>query len=479
MKSRALRTICAVLCLIAGDMAFAEFVHPGVAHSTGSIAFVRAKLEARQQPWTDAWKKLKSSGDASLAWKPQPRARVERGPYNNPNLGSSEFSNDASAAYTHALCWALTGDPAHAAKSAEIVDAWSATLKSISNHDARLLVGMSGYKFILAAELLKHTWNGWPADRQERFATMLRGIWYPLIKDFYPSANGNWDASMLQTMMAMGVFLDDQAMFDRAKHYFLRGEGNGAIGNYFKASGQCQESGRDQAHTQMGLDFLAATCETAWVQGIDLYSALDNRLLKGFEYTAKYNLGHDVPYEPYRSFQGRYHYKAISGDSRGRLRPMYERVFNHYHNRKGLEAPFTWQAVERLRASDGDSRRRRSAVDGALDTLMFAGQPARFSTVLPKAFPDAAQETVPPVGDGRAPLFLEKARHGSARADDSMGSTGDERHPADGPALGGESSSESHDPVKVSLGGRGILDFNQGAGAWNQRPQELPLEQVP
>jgi hypothetical protein len=29
----------------------------------------------------------------------------------------------------------------------------------------------------------------------------------PSIKDFYPSANGNWDASMLQAMTAMGVFL--------------------------------------------------------------------------------------------------------------------------------------------------------------------------------------------------------------------------------------------------------------------------------
>jgi hypothetical protein len=39
-------------------------------------------------------------------------------------------------------------------------------------------------------------------------------------------------------MMAMGVFLDDQAIFDRAKNYFIRGEGNGSIGNYFKESGQ-------------------------------------------------------------------------------------------------------------------------------------------------------------------------------------------------------------------------------------------------
>lgn len=372
----------------------ADFVHPGIAHSAESIAFVRSKLEAKQQPWMEAWEELKSSPEAALSWKSKPRAYVERGPYNNPNIGSSQFSNDATAAYIHALWWALAGEKAHAEKAAEIVDAWSGTLKSISNHDARLLVGMSGYKFCIAAELLKHTWDGWPAGRQERFAAMLRDIWYPIIKDFYPSANGNWDAAMMQTMIAMGVFLDDQAMFNRARSYFLTGEGNGAIGNYFKASGQCQESGRDQAHTQMGLEFLANTCETAWIQGIDLYAALDSRLLKGFEYTATYNLGIEVPYEPYRSFEGRYHYKAISDNGRGRLRPMYERVFNHYHNRRGLAAPLTERAALKLR-SEG-----RGPSSSALDTLMFASQPARFEAAMPRPARQSVEgmpgTTVPP-----------------------------------------------------------------------------------
>jgi hypothetical protein len=123
----------------------------------------------------------------------------------------------------------LSGNVAHAKKAAEILDAW----------------------------------DGWPEENQTRFEKMLREIFYPIIKDFYPSANGNWDASMIQTMLAMGVFLDDQAMFDRAKNYYLNGEGNGAVRNYFKPSGECQESGRDQAHTQMGLDFLACSAEIA------------------------------------------------------------------------------------------------------------------------------------------------------------------------------------------------------------------------
>jgi hypothetical protein len=213
---------------------------------------------------------------------------------------------------------------------------------------------------------------------------MVREIWYPIIADFYPSANGNWDASMIQTMIAMGVFLNDRQMFDRAVNYYLEGEGNGAIGNYFNEFGECQESGRDQAHTQMGLDYLATACETAWHQGIDLYSALDNRLLKGFEYTAKYNLGFDVPYEPYRSFEGRYYYKRISDEARGRLRPMYERVLNHYSNRRGMEAKFTRQAAVRLRERSAEqeddrrrrNRRRRTRSQGSLpwDTLMYSRQ---------------------------------------------------------------------------------------------------------
>ncbi|PAY18853.1 hypothetical protein CKO51_14170 [Rhodopirellula sp. SM50] len=397
-----LATFVLVLSCTQGVPAFGEFVHPGVAHSRASIEFVKSKIAAGQQPWGDAWERLRNSRYASLDWKPQPFAHVERGAYNDPDIGSSEFSSDARAASYHALCWALSGKELHAVKSAEILNAWSGTLQSIGNHDARLLIGMSGHDFCIAAELLKHTWGQWPGNEQARFESMLRNIWYPVIKDFYPTANGNWDASMLQVMIAMSVVLDDRQMFDRAKDYYLGGKGNGAIGNYFMESGQCQESGRDQAHTQMGLEFLANTCETAWIQGVDLYGALDNRLLKGFEYTAKYNLGFDVPYVAYRSVEGRYHYKSISSNSRGRLRPMYERVFNHYHNRRGLEAPYTEQAALKLRESQSETRdasnqrdanqrdsnqrdsisrrdrrrRRGRSASSHLDTLMYAGHPA-------------------------------------------------------------------------------------------------------
>ena len=394
-----------------------EFTHPGVTHTQASIDFVNDKIASEEEPWASAWKRVQASRYADLDWNPQPHAHVERGPYNRPDIGSSEFTADANAAYQHALLWALTGKQAHAKKAADILNGWSTKLETISNHDARLLVGMEGYKYCNAAELLKHTWDGWSKDEQAKFEKMLRDIFYPIIKDFYPSANGNWDASMLQTMLAMGVYLDDRAMFDRGVEYYLNGKGNGAVRNYFKPSGQCQETGRDQGHTQMGLGFLACTCEIAWNQGVDLFGAYDNRLLKGYEYTAKYNLGFDVPYESYRSFEGRYHYKKISDKSRGRLQSIYEKVLNHYKNRKGLNAEYTRQAVMKLREGSVDrsskSRRSRRSSSSALATLMFANQPSDLARPTEKtndkeAAPSTSQSDEGPALGFTSSIFLEE-----------------------------------------------------------------------
>lgn len=324
------------------------FVHPGILHSQAQINFVREKIQAGEQPWIRGWEAMKRHKFARLSWKPDAHAHIVRGPYNNPQRGANEFIADSDAAYTHALIWCLTEEKAHAQKAVEILNAYARTVKSIGEHDAKLLVGMAGIKLVNAAELMKHIYDGWEKKDQQQFAQMLRQVLYPVIEDFYPTANGNWDASMIQTMMAMGVFLDDHAMFERAVNYYLNGEGNGAITKYFNEFGQCQETGRDQAHTQMGIGFLSNAAEIGWRQGVDLYSAADHRLLKGYEYTAKYNLGHDVPYEPYVSHKKRYHYKKISDKARGRFSDIYDRVYYHYHYRKGMKMPYVKRVLEKI-----------------------------------------------------------------------------------------------------------------------------------
>lgn len=345
------------------------FTHPGILHSRAELDRVKAKVAEGEEPWKSAWEELRSHDISELDWKPKPVANVVRGPYNRPDVGGTNLMRDGAAAYSHAIQWYVTGKQPHADKAIEILNAYAGTLKSIGGHDARLLAGMAGITFTNAAEIIRHTDAGWSEPDQERLERLLREVFYDTIKDFYPTANGNWDAAMIQTMLAMGVFLDDRAMFQRAVDYYTSGEGNGAIGKYFNEFGECQESGRDQAHTQMGLGYLGCAAEIAWKQGVDLYGALDNRLALGFEYTVKYNLGHELPYEPYRSHEGRYYYPKISNKSRGRFSSIYERVYHHYHDRMGMEMPFTAQVIEKIRPE------RWQSAHASWGTLMHAGQP--------------------------------------------------------------------------------------------------------
>ncbi|TWU37341.1 DUF6250 domain-containing protein [Novipirellula artificiosorum] len=357
------------------------FVHPGLLHSREELEFIKQKIASGQQPWKSAWEQLQSSEVASLEYQANPRSRVVRGVRNNPDIGSSDLSSDAAAAYAHALQWSLTNRNAHAIKAIEILNAWSTTLESVTGHDAKLLVGMDGVAFCNAAELIRHTSTDWLDEDQKRFERMLRQVFDPVIEDFYPTANGNWDASMIQTMIAMGIFLDDRVLFDRAANYYRHGEGNGAIENYFNEFGECQESGRDQAHVQMGIGFLACACEMAWKQGVDLYGAADNRLALGFEYTAQYNLGEEVPYQRYRSVEGRYDYPTLSRMGRGRFRPIYERIVHHYHNRMGLEMPYSRKVADQERPEGWHGQHM------SWGTLMSYGLPIPANSVVTRKMP--------------------------------------------------------------------------------------------
>lgn len=72
----------------------------------------------------------------------------------------------------------------------------------------------------------------------------------------------------------------------------------GLPGNYDQTTGQGSETGRDQGHAVTSLGWAAEAARVMQSQGWeDSYTILDNLVLKGGEYAAKYNLGYDVPYD--------------------------------------------------------------------------------------------------------------------------------------------------------------------------------------
>ena len=230
--------------------------------------------------------------------------------------------------------------------SSRILNDWSKTLKSIGGVDAILCAGLGPFLMANAAELLRYD-GGWNTADSERFGHMLREAVLPIIENFAPFANGNWDTAAIKTMMSIAIYTDDRPLFERALTYYCHGCGDGRLANYIYPNGQCQESGRDQQHTQLGIAHMGDSCEMAWNQGVDLYGWLDNRLLAGFEYTARYNLGEDVSFTPDIDRTGKYRHEVIS--PRSAFRPIYEQIYNHYTHRRRIAALFTERAARQVR----------------------------------------------------------------------------------------------------------------------------------
>ncbi len=299
---------------------------------------MKARIAAGDQPWKRAWDNLLGQPYSAMDFEPKPVTHIERGAFGRASQGDRDLSSSAQAAYSQALQWYVTGDRAHARKAIAILDAWSAVLWDFEGNDAKLLAGWTGGALCNAAEILRATDSGWGAAGVKQFERLMLTVYYPLLRDFFPEANGNWDAAMIDSLLSIGIFCDDRAIFDRAIEHFLRGPGNGGITRYLYPGGQCDENARDQGHAQLGLGYFARAAVVAWNQGVDLWSTADNRVALGFEYTAKYVSGEDVPA-----------FGVISPAGRGRLSDIYEPVYQHYRFVKGLDMPYTERAIQQTR----------------------------------------------------------------------------------------------------------------------------------
>ena len=320
------------------------FAHPGMLQSAADLRRMREAVQTRKQPIYSGFEKLRDDPRSKLTYRPV-GASEEIG--RNPNVRSDMFDSDCNAAYQCAVMGHITDDPAYFHLSARIVDDWATTLKRVTGADAILCAGLGGFKIANAAELLRWSSAGWPQKNAEKFGRMLREVLLPVLFNFAPFANGNWDTAAVKTMMAVAIYTEDRELFERALVYYNHGCGDGTIEHYIYPNGQSQESGRDQQHTQLGLAHMGDCCEMAWHQGLDLYGMLDNRLLLGFEYTSRYILGGDVPFTPDEDRTGKYKHSVIA--PRSALRNNFEQVYNHYTKRRGLPAPWTAKAAEKVR----------------------------------------------------------------------------------------------------------------------------------
>ncbi len=326
------RKLCGAF-LLAGIVLFAHasppgrrFVHPGIAESAEDIARARRMIAERREPWYGCFKALEK------CWSANPNQKVPVYPTRlKPIDCNRTIGNAGRRAHDLALMYRLTDDERYAAKAAEFINA-NSHYEELDERGTGPLDYGKVYLLVEAAELLRF-YKGWAKEDKVRFAKMLRDKFYPLLKDGDPSRFGNQGLFALRGALAIAVFIHDEKGYDRIWRYLnalplradqepfpsgppivpdwpetrdefqitrqLRGRRDD-IPNYGYAeqlryyiyqNGQCQESSRDQAHAVVGLSQLVAIAELFWIQGDDLYGALDNRILLGLEWSFRYNEG--------------------------------------------------------------------------------------------------------------------------------------------------------------------------------------------
>ena len=303
---------------------FDVFAHPGVFVDRAQLGNTQRRLAAGAQPWTGALAWMRANGRArssnqlfsSPTYAPAPVASIRCGPYNNPDIGCTVYLDDAVAAYTQALLYAYTGDAVHGARAIAIMNAWSSTLTEIrfdttTHTNGMLVAGWGAQVFTRAAEIMRYGNAGWASADITRFGTMLRTINLPHVNHGWTGGGANWLATFADATMAIGVFLDDRAVFEHGvatwralvpSVIYMTADGpqpvrppGTPITNmpaYWRTSvfveGLEGETCRDMSHATMGLDALVSGAETARIQGVDLYGEQQARLVAGYEFNARW-----------------------------------------------------------------------------------------------------------------------------------------------------------------------------------------------
>jgi hypothetical protein len=325
----------------------AGFRHPGILLNRAQLDFIKAKVAAGTEPWKSAFEAAKAHEDGALSYAPHPWATCECGPRSDPDIGCKDEQRDSEAAYTQALLWYISGDKTYAGNAIKIMNAWSGTLTGghkLANGPVQ--AAWCAEQWPRAAEIIRYTYTGWPAEDIARFQNMLTTQYVPSLTGG-SCENGNKELSMSEALINIGVFNDDRAIFDagikmwrdRAPAYiYLATDGPAPVkpANCDMAiwsnkglmpelvDGLLQETARDSQHPALALAAMVNAAETARQQGIDLYSEQGKRIMAALEFQAQYLAPNNVPAPKNLKFN---------------KHPTWEIAYNHYHNRMGFSLP--------------------------------------------------------------------------------------------------------------------------------------------
>ena len=331
------------------DPSHTPFLHPGILLNRAQLDRIKQRVAAGTEPQKTAFAALLKSELADLNYAPNPRAVVECGSYSKPDLGCKDERRDATAAYTQALAWVVTGNEKYARNAIRTMNAWAHTLTGgHTNDNGPAQAAWAASVWPRAAEIIRSTSEFWAKEDIARFQKML-------VEQYVPSLihgcdeNGNKELAMAESLINIGVFNDDRILFadgvrmwrGRVPAYiYLKSDGPSPIAppsglqtsatwsnkNHLPplVDGLLQETARDPHHANMTFASMVNAAETARLQGLDLYSEQGARITAAMEYQAQFLAPNNTPAPPKIEFT---------------RQPTWEIAFNHFHTRLGVALP--------------------------------------------------------------------------------------------------------------------------------------------
>ena len=257
-------SVLVMLCSIFSAAA-RNFIHPGLLHSQDDLKRITRLVKENSYPAMGSYDLLRKVPGASFEYE-------MKGPFENISRAGkygytkAPCESDCNAAYYNALMWNITGDVRHADKAMEILRGYASTLQKIYGPDDPLCAGLQGFMLINAAEIMRYTYQdiqivkGWSEADTKSIEGMFRNVFLPVLTTFVqakPYANGNWGGSVNKMVMAIGIFCNDEPLYNQAVDFFYNSRDNGSLPNYIAETGQLQESERDKAHCMHGEGVLA------------------------------------------------------------------------------------------------------------------------------------------------------------------------------------------------------------------------------
>lgn len=337
-----------------------DFIHPGTVLTKPQMQYAYAQAMANVEPYKTTFANFQSNYATFLSSSYAPHAHAQVG----RNEFKSDYENDAMAMFVNGVMWNMTGQAQYADKVIQLLDAWASTCTSIQypDNDWQLCNGYGLHFMIYGADMV-YNYSGLTSTKKTNYKNLFKIFYnyyaayaatYSKTSPFVVAGWPSWGSSAGKFIMAYGIFCESQTAYNLSLEYFNRTAANGADNGTnvtaFLSTGQPVEGGRDQYYTQLCLASFLEWAQMAYNQGDkSLYDARSGVIGKAMEYTAKYNLGNSVTWDPVTPATSIWAVtppiNSISTSNRGNYRPIWYMGYNYYHRYRGLSMPYTEQVM--------------------------------------------------------------------------------------------------------------------------------------